>query len=303
MAHVMKPLAWATGAALFFLRTPCSSAAIAPSVKLNNGVEMPLLSFGANLYPRPTCLQATTWAIEAGFRFIWSSEIIGEDCQSAQRQAIEASGVPRAELFIAGTVNTQSCAGLDDCYQKTKAGSERQFAVLGATKLDMLMLDYPASSGCDGIKGQWKAFEEIYSAQRVRTIAVSNFEEAQLQCVVSTPGATVPSVNQVEYNVGLGHLQGLTSMNRKFGVLMQAYSPLGSGGLLHDPLLVQIGKQHGKSAAQVALRWLLHQGVAANLASTKLEHLREDVDVFDFDLDANEVSQLGVHFKAADASS
>lgn len=268
-----------------------SLGTVPPSVPLNNGVQMPLLSYGANLYPVETCKQATAYAIQAGFRFIWSSEIIGEPCQRAQREAIDASGVPRAEIFLAGTVDTQDCTGLDDCYQRTKAAAEKQFAVLSSSKLDMLMLDYPSSFGCEGIKGQWKAFEEVYAAKRVRTIAVSNFDLGQLKCVTSTPGATVPSVNQLRYNVGHGQ-RTIVAENKQLGVVVQAYSPLGAGGVLGDPLLARIGAAHGKSPAQVALKWLVQQGVGANLASTSLQHLQEDTEIFDFELSADEMAQL-----------
>jgi len=270
-----------------------------PSVKLNNGVDMPLIAFGANFYPQETCKQATAWALQAGIRFIWSSEIIGEPCQRAQRQAIDSSGVPRKDIYLAGTVDTSRCTGLQGCYQATKTGCEGQFAALGPDPLDMLMLDYPSSAGCDGIRGQWKAFQEFATAGKVKTLAVSNFDEGQIQCVLNMPGATQPAVNQMKYNVGFGQNQGVVAENKHHGVVLQAYSPLGTGSVLKDPVLQQIGKKYGKSAAQVALRWLLHQGVAVNVASTNLEHLREDASVFDFDLDENDMSQLSAHFQPA----
>jgi len=269
-----------------------ASGAVAPSVKLNNGVEMPLLSYGANLYPALTCRHATTWALQNGFRFIWSSEIVGEPCQKAQWEAIVASGLPRSEIFVAGTVNTMECRDLEACYQQTKAGAEKQFGMLGSAQLDMLMLDYPSSVGCVGIQGQWKALEELYAAKRVRTIAVSNFKRPQLQCIADIPGATMPSVNQMRYNVGYGS-SNLLSENQRFGVVLQAYSPLGAGEVLRDPALIEIGQAIGRSPAQVALRWLVQQGVGVNVASTDFQHLREDASIFDFELSPAEMARLG----------
>ena len=136
---------------------------------------MPLLAFGANVWDAATCANATSAALQAGFRFVWSSQLIGDECQAAQGKAIKASAIRRDQLFISGTANTASCTSLDDCYQKTKAAAESQLQLL-SDPLDMLMLDYPPyTQGCDNIIGQWKAFEEVYASKRVRTIAVSNF--------------------------------------------------------------------------------------------------------------------------------
>merc|ERR1712159_413770 len=118
--------------------------------------------------------------------------LIGSPCQAAQWEAINASPVPLADIFVAGTVNTQTCSGAEDCYTKTKTGAESQFQILRKKPLDMLMLDYPPSApGCDGVLGQWKAFEEFYATKQVRTIAVSNFNPEQLKCI-SNSSATIP---------------------------------------------------------------------------------------------------------------
>ena len=172
------------------------------SVVLSDGVSMPKLAFGANVWDADTCKTATAAALTAGFRFIWSSALIGDGCQAAQGAAITASGLARSALFIAGTVNTGSCSGHDDCYSSTKSDAQQQFTRLNVTTLDMLMLDYPSSGGCDGIKGQWQAFTELHKAGKVRTIAVSNFDDGDLQCVTG-PGMTKPTVNQLSYSVGV----------------------------------------------------------------------------------------------------
>merc|ERR1712107_214568 len=129
----------------------------------------------------PTCMHATTAALHAGFRNVWSSTPVGSDCQKAQWSAIKTSGISLDDLFIGGTVNTGSCSSHEECYQQTQQGTLSQFQILQKTPLDMLMLDYPSSAiGCDGIRGQWKALEEVYRAKKVRTIAVSNFKLEQL---------------------------------------------------------------------------------------------------------------------------
>lgn len=262
-----------------------------PAALLNNGVRMPKVAFAAQLWDPDTCESATKSAFAAGFRFIWSSALIGNDCQAAQAKAIKASGIARQELFIGGTANTQGCSSEDDCYQQTKTAAEGQFAVLGEAVLDMLMLDYPASDDCDSINGQWRAFEEFYAAKKTRTIAVSNFDLKQLACL---HGKTVPVVNQMSYSVGHGS-DSVVADDEKLGVVVQAYSPLGSGGLATDPLCVSIGKAHSKSGAQVALRWIIQRNATIATQSTNEDHLKADLDIFDFELTDDEMAKLNAH--------
>jgi len=267
--------------------------ATSESVTLSNGVVMPTLAFGANVWDAALCKQATSDALDAGFRFIWSSALIGQECQAAQGAAIGASSLPRSALFIAGTVNSGDCSDEASCYTETKSAAEAQFTTLNVTTLDMLMLDYPASGGCDGITGQWKAFSELYTAGKVRTIAVSNFEGDQLVCVTKDPKGVKPTVNQLSYSVGMS----LDPDNAKYGIVEQAYSPLGNGAL-SDPVVQGIGKVHNKSAAQVALRWILQHNATINTQSTNPVHLKEDADIFDFSLTDAEMAKLDAHSEA-----
>jgi diketogulonate reductase-like aldo/keto reductase len=261
-----------------------------PTVKLNNAVEMPVAAFAAQLWDDDTCKTATAAALQAGFRFVWSSALIGQSCQAAQGAAITASGLPRSELFMAGTVNTQGCGDMDSCKSQTATDAEGQFTALGVTQLDMLMLDYPAGS-CDGIKGQWAAFEAILAAKRVRTIAVSNFSPDQIKCITANASSTAPSVNQMSYSVGNGGT--VVADDGKLGVVVQAYSPLGGGSVVSNQACVDIGKQHNKSAAQVGLRWIYQTKATFATQSTNPAHLTEDIDIFDnFELSDAEVARL-----------
>jgi len=257
------------------------------TVTLNNGIEMPVMSFAAETWSSSVCKSATADAITSGFRFIWSSALVGSDCQQAQGEAIAATDVDRSDLFISGTVNTGYCSGEDACYQQTLQDANGQFTLIGLDKLDMLMLDYPTQS-CDGIKGQWKAFEELYAAGRVGTIAVSNFNSDQLDCIADS--ATVPSVNQLHFSVGSSTT--MIDDNAKRGIVVQSYSPLDGGRLINDEDCTNVGSAHSKSAAQVAFRWIFqHNGTVAT-QSTNPVHLQEDVDIFDFVLSDEEMSLL-----------
>jgi len=216
--------------------------------------------------------------------------LIGSTCQAAQWESIQASSVALDDLFIGGTVNSASCSGLDDCYTQTKSGAEEQLQILGKKPLDMLMLDYPSRDpDCDGVLGQWKAFEELYAAKSVRTIAVSNFSPKQLECLAANASATIPSVNQMPYSIGHGK-DTVVDDDAKLGVIVQAYSPLRINP--SDADLTSIAAAHNKTFAQVALRWIVQRNVTINTQSTKLSHLQEDVAIFDFELSDDEMDLL-----------
>mmetsp|Transcript_54302 Transcript_54302/g.90103 ORF Transcript_54302/g.90103 Transcript_54302/m.90103 type:complete len:292 (+) Transcript_54302:17-892(+) len=267
------------------------------SVALNNGLMMPKLAFAANVWPAPVCRNATSLALDAGFRFMWSSFLIGAACQRAQRTAIdEHPSITRAGIFLAGTVDTQSCASKAACYSATLAGATDQFSFLGPEPLDMLMLDYPSSGGCDGIAGQWQAFTELYRAKKVKSIAVSNFGGDQLACLFPSGAATTvvpPVANQLSFYVG--HTAIDLALNARHGIVVQAYSPLDSGSLASDPLLEKVGKAHSKTAAQVALRYIVQKNVTIATQSTKATHLSEDLAVFGWTLTPAEMVKLDAH--------
>jgi len=269
----------------------CAVGIPSPTVVLNNGVEMPAVAFAAQIWSRRQCEEYTGYALRAGFRFIWSSALVGSQCQAGQRSAMEASGVPRAELFVAGTVDTKGCGDAAACYERTRALAEGQFALLGVETLDMLMLDYPSSRGCPAIMGQWRAFEEIYAAGRVRTIAVSNFAAQHLGCILANATAVVPAVNQLSFSIGDAGDPSVAA-SAKHGIAVQAWSPLRTGGALRDPRCLAIAVAHHRSPAQVALRWILQRGVAIATQSRSEAHLAADLDLFDFALTDEEMEQL-----------
>jgi len=255
------------------------------------------------VWPADTCRNATLTALTSGFRFVWSSVLVQEACQRAQRDAINSHPtVSRADIFLAGTVDTQGCSSRDDCHSATLTGAQEQFSRLGPEPLDQLMLDYPSGSGCDGILGQWSALTELYHAKKVASIAVSNFAATELACLFpsgqrAAPNVVPPVANQMRFFVG--HTNVDLALNTAHGIVVQAYSPLGSGSLAHDTLLASIGEAHGgRSAAQVALRYILQKNVTVATQSTSAAHLVQDVDIFTFQLSAHEIAQLDAHTAA-----
>ena len=270
-------------------------AVATPNITLNNNVQMPILAFAANVWDAPTCMNATGEALKSGFSFIWSSFLVGADCQRAQRQALDAYTHDRASVFVAGTVDTQNCQGHSACYAATISGAQDQFSYLGPEPLDMLMLDYPSVGGCDSILGQWAALTSLYQKKQVRSIGVSNFEPTELGCLFPTNGAPVsvpPTVNQLRFYVTSAPGADVLALNAKHNINVQAYSPLGSGSVLQNPTVVQIAVAHGKSAAQVALRYIVQKNGTVATQSTKATHLREDVAIFGWTLTDAEMASL-----------
>ncbi|EOD11884.1 hypothetical protein EMIHUDRAFT_214245 [Emiliania huxleyi CCMP1516] len=263
------------------------------TVTLNNGLVMPKLAFAANVWPTATCRNATHLALDAGFRFVWSSALVHSECQRAQREAIsEHPTVRRADLFLAGTVDTQGCATLDDCRSATLAGAQAQFRILGPEPLEMLMLDYPSSAGCAGITGQWQALTALYRAGKVRSVAVSNFAAAQLSCLLSAEGeggAAVPPVaNQMRFYVG--HTGVDLALNARHGIVVQAYSPLGNGALIYA------------SAAPAATKLEPSLSLSAfyqerDGRDAEHVHLAEDAALFGWSLGAAEMARLDVYHR------
>lgn len=267
---------------------------------------MPVMLFAAPLgWSEEMCKNATILAFQAGFRAVWSSVLDGAECQKAQALAISQSGLARDELFIAGTAcpppigtspdNCSKCSDKADCYQQMKAGAEAQFDLLGVDTLDMLFLDYPATGGgCETILGQWEALEDLYAAGRVRALAVDNFQDEHMQCILANKTATVPAVTMKQYSVGHGK-DKVVENNAKHGTAVLAYSPLADGSLVTDQLCESIGAKYNKSAVQVALKWILQRNATIATQSSKLSHLQGDMDIFDFTLSDSDMQQLNLH--------
>ncbi len=278
--------------ALAALATASAAAASPTAATLNDGLQFPKVSFGLQVYDDATAQQYTSLALKAGVTNFFASVLAGN--QKGFGAALAASDVPRDNLFVCGSANTASCSGSDDCYQQTVAACHTNLADLGAAGglegfLDMIMLDYPAGD-CDSIRGQWRAFEEMLANKTTKSIAVSNFSPQQLACLPAN--GTTPAVNQLPYSVGHGADTSVADNAKAGGIIVQAYSPLGSGGVLSDPDCVSIGKAHNKSSAQVALRWILQRNATFTTSSSSLAHFQDDLAIFDFKLSAQEMATL-----------
>ena len=236
-----------------------------PGFKLNTGQAFPTASFGLQVYDDNTAQKLTTLALEVGYRNFFSSVLARNQVGFAR--AIKASGIPRDELFICGSVLSNRVSGFDAAKKLSARGCQENmeaFAVGGIDYLDSIMLDYPGPSA-DEVRGQWEALEEFQASKLTRSISVSNFNPRQLDVVIGMKG-TVPCINQLPYGVGFGayyggSAAGTLEANKKRGVVVQAWSPLRKA-LSGDAkaACAEIGKKYGKSAAQVGLRFIADTG-------------------------------------------
>jgi diketogulonate reductase-like aldo/keto reductase len=260
---------------------------------LTNGLAFPVVSFGLQVYDDDTAEAYTKIAVAAGIRNFFTSVLAGNQVGFGAAIANVTSGpsaVARKDLFICGSVNSGgACSGKADCQTQTAAGCVSNMAATKLKYLDMIMLDYPAGD-CDSIQGQWLAFEAMLKAGTTKSIAVSNFTPEQIDCLIAAK-MTAPVVNQMPYSVGSGS-NTVVADDAQRGVVVQAYSPLGGGGLVSDPDCVAIGKAHGKSAAQVALRWIVQRNGTFTTSASTAQYFKEDVDIFDFALSATEMATL-----------
>jgi diketogulonate reductase-like aldo/keto reductase len=256
---------------------------VSSTKKLNNGVEIPYLGFGVFLVKDgDDTVNAVRWALEAGYRHI--------DTASAYRneksvgQAIRESGIERKKLFITTKL------GKDDMRQETQMQAfERSLSLLQTDYLDLYLIHWPVTGKN---RETWKIMEEIYKSGRVRAIGVSNFMEKNLDALMQD-AKIKPAVDQVELHPNYSKQQ-LAAYCEKLGIACEAWSPLGGTGskLLEDPVLVKIAEKHGKSTAQVTLRWELQRGIITIPKSTHLERIKANTNLYDFELSADEIKAI-----------
>jgi 2,5-diketo-D-gluconate reductase A len=288
--------ATALGTAGLWLPTPAlATSSISPIATLSDGTKFPLASFGLQVYDDNAAYKLTLTALEVGYRNFFASVLAGN--QKGFARAVKDSGIPREELYICGSVVSNRASGFDDAKKSTTKGWKRNmecFALGDISYLDQIMLDYPGPD-CSSIQGQWVSFEEMHAQGLTKTLSVSNFSPAQLDCVLEQ-AKVKPVVNQLPYGVA-NHPGNSIAENQKRGILVQAWAPLGGslGGRFNSSMkgtCGDIGKKYGKSFAQVALRWIVQSGGSFTTQSQKKSHFAEDLDIFDFELTSEEMETL-----------
>lgn len=254
-----------------------------PFITLNNGVRMPQLGFGVWQVPDDEATAAVTTALEAGYRSIDTAAIYGNE--EGTGKAIATSGVPREELFIT-TKLWNNAHG----YDQALAAFDVSLAKLGLDYVDLYLIHWPTPAR-DLYADTWRALEKIQADGRARTIGVSNFGPAQLRRVLDE-GSIVPAVNQVELHPDFAQTP-LRAVHAEHGIATEAWSPLGQGkGLLDEPVIGTIARRLGRTPAQVVLRWHLQIGNVVIPKSVTPSRIKENIDVFDFELNDADMTAL-----------
>ncbi|MFF7199926.1 MULTISPECIES: aldo/keto reductase [unclassified Streptomyces] len=252
-----------------------------PSITLNNGVEMPQLGFGVWQVPDDEAAQAVSTALEAGYRSIDTAAIY--ENEEGTGQAIADSGIPREDLFV-----TTKLWNGDQGYDATLRAFDTSLAKLGLDHVDLYLIHWPMPS--KGLYVEtYKAFEKLLADGRTRAIGVSNFLPEHLEHLIAET-SVVPAVNQIELHPQLQQTAS-RAFHTQHGIATEAWSPLGSGkGLLDVPTVVAVARKHDRTPAQVVLRWHLQIGNVVIPKSVTPSRIRENLDVFDFELDGDDLA-------------
>lgn len=251
-------------------------------VKLNNGIEMPLISFGVYQIPKEDTKRCVLDAIKSGYRGIDTAQSYFNESEVGD--AIVECGVPREELFITTKVWIDHYG-----YEECKASVEESLRKLKTDYLDLCLLHQPFSD----YYGAYRALEELYAEGKIKAIGVSNFYPDRLTDICMFDRKVIPAVNQVEVNPYNAQWFAQENME-KHGVKMEAWAPFGEGrnNLFTNETLVSIGKKYNKSSAQVVLRWLIQRGVIVVCKSTHIERMQENINVFDFELTEEDMNSI-----------
>lgn len=253
-----------------------------PVVTLNDGTTIPQLGFGVWQVPDDGAQAAVAEALRVGYRSIDTARIYGNE--AGVGRAVADSGIARGDIFI-----TTKLWNDDQGYDATLKAFDASLERLGLDYLDLYLIHWQQLDR-NKYLDTFRAFQKLQADGRVRSIGVSNFTEPTLDRLVDTLG-TVPSVNQIEVHPYLPNVE-LRKYNASKGIATEAWSPLGSGVVLKDPVIAEIARAHGVSPAQVILRWDLQVGLITIPKSVTTSRIAENFDVFGFALTDDEIGRI-----------
>ncbi|MBC1724864.1 aldo/keto reductase [Listeria seeligeri] len=255
------------------------------TVKLNNGVEIPILGFGTYQITEPEeAEKAVREAIKAGYRHIDTAQSYMNE--EAVGKGIAESGVPREELFITTKIWVENVS-----YKGVVTSFERSLHRLGLEYVDLLLIHQPFND----VYGAWLAMEELQKAGKIRAIGISNFAVDKAVDLAEF-NEVVPQVNQIEINPFQQQSKNIEALKSE-GIMPEAWAPFAEGknDIFNNPILIKIAKKYNKSVAQVILRWLVEQDVITLAKTVKPERMKENLAIFDFELteaDKNDIATL-----------
>lgn len=251
-------------------------------IKLNNGVQMPMLGFGVYQIPKEETKKCVLETIKSGYRLIDTAQSYFNESEVGE--AIEECGVERSELFITTKIWIDNYG-----YDKCRASVMDSLRKLKTDYIDLVLLHQPFSDYYEA----YRALEDLYDLGVIRAIGVSNFYPDRLSDICLFERNIIPAVNQVEVNPLNAQFRAQENM-QGLGVTMEAWAPFGEGknGLFENEILVNIGKQYGKTSAQVMLRWLIQRGIVVVCKSVHQKRMIENMNVFDFELSDEDMKRI-----------
>ncbi|WP_454694117.1 aldo/keto reductase [Achromobacter aegrifaciens] len=253
-----------------------------PAVKLNDGSKIPQLGLGVWQVPNDQAAASVKEALAAGYRSVDTAAIYGNE--AGVGEGLRAAGVARKDLYVT-TKLWNDRHGYDEAHKAMDESLEK----LGLAYVDLYLIHWPVA-GSTKFVDAWKAMIEMKEDGRARSIGVSNFTQANLERLIDASGVT-PAVNQVELHPGFTQ-RALRDFHARHGIATESWSPLAQGGVAKDKVILELAKKHGKSPAQVTLRWHLQNDLIVIPKSVTPARIRENIDVFDFELSAADMAAI-----------
>jgi len=254
----------------------------APLVEMNDGRSIPVIGFGVWQVPDDVVVDATLKALEVGYRHIDTAYIYHNE--RGVGEALRRSGLDRADVFV-----TTKVWNTDHGYDETLRAFDKSTGLLGIDEVDLYLIHWPTPAR-DIYLDSWRALIRLREEGRARSIGVSNFHEAHLRKIIDETGV-IPAMNQIELHPWLPQAH-MRDIDTRLGIKTEAWSPLGSGRLIDDPVIADVAAKHGKSPAQVMVRWSIQLGNIVLPKSVTPERIEQNIDVFDFELDDTDMAAI-----------
>lgn len=257
-----------------------------PKLSLVNGVEMEQLGYGVYKVPPPDTAELVTLAIESGYRSIDTAALYANETGvgDAVRNAVSGGELAREDLFVTSKIWNDQHG-----YDQTLRAFDASLSLLGLDYIDLMLIHWPCPAK-DLYVETYRALESVYHEGRVRAIGVSNFEPGHLQRLISETDVP-PMLNQVELHP-FNQQDRLREFHHRAGIRTEAWSPLGRGSLLKEPVMLELAREYNKSAAQIILRWHIELGNIVIPKASSAARIRENIEVFDFTLNAEAMDRI-----------
>jgi len=255
---------------------------IVPAIALNDGTTIPQIGFGLWQVPPSEAEVATAEALRVGYRHLDSAAVYANEGEAAA--ALAASGLAREDVYV-----TTKLWNPDHGYDEAMRAFDTSMAKMKLEQLDLYLIHWQCAQHAKFID-TWRALIDLQKSGRVKSIGVSNFKEPALRQLIDATGV-IPVLNQIELHPWLPQLD-MRAVHAEYGIATESWSPLASGQLIDDPILTVIAAKHGKSTAQVMIRWHLQQGLIVLPKSVTPSRIAENIDVFGFELDDEDMATI-----------